>query len=152
MLKHVASYLTGDPKASQNNRLTKLVVFSLIDKKCKAVKYFPNATIATFGKVSGHHAIQHELYRNGPLACSINADPLLHYHSGIVDNPRGSKIQDHAISIVGWGLEKSIPYWVVRNSWGEYWGEQGYFRIKRGENQLGIEQDCSWAMPGAWTE
>lgn len=43
-------------------------------------------------------------------------------------------------------------YWAVRNSWGEYWGEGGWFRIKRGENQLQLESQCSWAVPGSWTE
>lgn len=41
---------------------------------------------------------------------------------------------------------------MVRNSWGEYWGEGGWFRLKRGENQLLLESNCAWAVPGSWTE
>ena len=37
----------------------------------------------------------------------------------------------HAVVIVGWGAEKGIPYWLVQNSWGTHWGEQGFVRIKR---------------------
>lgn len=40
----------------------------------------------------------------------------------------------------------------MRNSWGEYWGENGWFRLKRGENQLLLESNCAWAVPGSWTE
>lgn len=40
----------------------------------------------------------------------------------------------------------------MRNSWGEYWGEGGWFRIKRGENQLLLESHCVWGVPGTWTE
>ena len=40
----------------------------------------------------------------------------------------------------------------MRNSWGEYWGEMGYFKIRRGLNQLGIESDCSWAKVGKYTD
>ena len=39
----------------------------------------------------------------------------------------------------------------MRNSWGEYWGEMGFFRIVRGKKALGIEDECSWANPASWT-
>jgi len=41
---------------------------------------------------------------------------------------------------------------MVRNSWGEYWGIHGFFKIIRGTNNLGIESDCSYAVPvDTWT-
>ena len=44
---------------------------------------------------------------------------------------------DHAVVVVGWGQAKdasgnNLPYWILRNSWGKGWGEQGYFKVKRG--------------------
>ena len=39
----------------------------------------------------------------------------------------------HAIKIVGWGVEKKLKYWTVANSWGVKWGEEGYFRLIRGQ-------------------
>jgi cathepsin B len=45
------------------------------------------------------------------------------------------------VQIIGWGVDAgtSKPYWLVVNSWNESWGEDGMFRILRGENESGIE-------------
>ena len=96
----------------------------------------------------------HEIYNHGPIACGINANEILQYRGGILDVPHASKQIDHIISIVGWGYDSKLDkqYWIIRNSWGEYWGEMGYVRVVLGENQLGTELSCAWATPGSWTE
>lgn len=121
---------------------------------CRAIEYFPNATVSEYGRVSGATAMMAEIYKRGPIACGINAEPILNYHGGIVNDPTGSTEIGHIVSVTGWGYDADSGhrYWNVRNSWGEYWGEMGYVRVAMGHNQYGIEADCAWAVPGSWTE
>ncbi len=143
-----------DYTCKPNNICRTCSTFSYLGGKCKEINYYPNATIADYGRVNGYRAMQQEIYENGPIACGINANAVLNYQGGILDMPNESKDIDHIISITGWGYDESTnkQYWNVRNSWGEYWGEMGYVRVVLGENQLGLEADCAWAKPGKWTE
>merc|ERR1719428_1006450 len=89
-----------------------------------------------------------EIYNRGPISCGIDADPLRTYTSGVIAT-KGEMV-DHVISVVGWGTDPEHgKYWRVRNSWGEYWGELGYVRVKFGA--LLVEDQCAWAKVGAFT-
>ena len=128
--------------------------FSSKGGKCTAISRYPNVSISSFGRVSGIKDMKKEIFNEGPIACGINAEKILDYHGGIINKPHALKIVNHIISIVGWGYSENIDkeYWIIRNSWGEYWGERGFLRIVAGENQLGVENECAWAIPDTWTE
>jgi|EP00945_MAST-04E_sp_MAST-4E-sp1_P002946 cathepsin X len=122
--------------------------FSDMGGKCVGLNSFPNATVAEYGSINGQDAMQKEIFARGPIACGIDAAPILKYTSGIA-TMAGSQV-DHVISVVGWGNdEKEGQYWIVRNSWGEYWGEMGYIRVKFGS--LLVEQSCAWATLADYT-
>lgn len=64
------------------------------------------------------------------------------YKSGVYKHGSGtSALGGHAIKILGWGVEDGEAYWLVANSWNETWGDNGYFKIARGSNESGIEDN-----------
>ena len=61
------------------------------------------------------------------------------YAGGIYDDSSCSELNiGHAMDIVGYGTESNVPYWILRNTWGTGWGEEGYMRILRGVDLCGI--------------
>lgn len=90
--------------------------------ECVAVESYPNATVAEYGRYSNDvDAIMAEIYARGPVAASINAEPLINYQGGVVKDHRLlHKMPNHVVAIIGWGTEKETgdKYWIGRNSWG----------------------------------
>ncbi|XP_062854203.1 cathepsin S, ortholog 1 [Trichomycterus rosablanca] len=77
----------------------------------------------------------------GPVSVGINAKlPSFHrYKSGIYYDPLcDSRAVNHAVLVVGYGKENGLDYWLIKNSWGTAWGENGYFRLAQNRNHCGI--------------
>jgi cathepsin X len=93
--------------------------------KCTNINYFPNATVAEYGVIESKDVdeIMSEIYTRGPVAATINAEPIVEYKGGIITDEDGSKQTNHIVSIVGWGKDEETgkKYWICRNSWGQYW-------------------------------
>merc|ERR1719313_1857687 len=119
--------------------------------RCVGLSSYPNATISDYGSISGADAMQKEIFARGPISCGIDAGPILNYTTGI--SALAGEGVDHVVSVVGWGSGGSTgKYWIVRNSWGEYWGEMGYIRVEMGRNALHLEDQCSWAVVDKYTD
>jgi len=123
------------------------------DGTCSAQKANELVFISAWKQIStDEKQIAAALVQYGPLSIGINAGPMQFYHGGIADpwtilcNP---KSLDHGVAIVGYGSESSKPYWTIRNSWGESWGEKGYYRIVRGKGKCGLNTMVTTAVVGA---
>ncbi|UYV81725.1 CTSC [Cordylochernes scorpioides] len=112
----------------------------------------PRHYVVDYGYIGGYYGacnedlIKIQLVKNGPVAVGIMVyQDLLSYSGGIYHhvsnlgyNPY--KETNHAVVVVGYGADKSSgeEYWIVKNSWGDYWGENGYIRIRRNTNEINI--------------
>ncbi|KHJ98760.1 papain family cysteine protease [Oesophagostomum dentatum] len=85
-------------------------------------------------------AIQKEIMTNGPVQAIFEAyEDFLYYSGGIYTNTAGLFLGVHSAKIIGWGVEDGTKYWIGANSMNTLWGEQGFFRIRRGVNECKIE-------------
>jgi len=118
------------------------------ERGCHEVEEYDVFDVAEYGEVNGSFNMMAELQR-GPIACSISTPPAFDAYlgTGIFEDLTGENKIDHLISVAGYGTEDGVDYWIMRNSWGTYWGHYGWAKVVRGSNNIMIESDCSWAVP-----
>ncbi|CAH0596893.1 unnamed protein product [Chrysodeixis includens] len=96
------------------------------------------------GRLIKEHDIMYDIMQSGPVQAVMTVyQDFFHYQDGIYRRTRfgNNELKGlHSVRIVGWGEENGQKYWIVANSWGTQWGEDGYFRIARGENESDIER------------
>jgi len=115
--------------------------------------------VSDYGRIVGEAAMMNEIYARGPIACSFVTTPefVANYASNVGvlksgvyhDSTKYNESDiDHIMEVTGWGeTMDGTKYWVVRNSWGTYWGVAGWFKLERGTNSLLAESNCHWAVP-----
>lgn len=95
--------------------------------------------------------IRQEIYHWGPVTSgfTVHDDFQQWDGQGVYSWDKTSEeTGGHAIVILGWGTsDEGVDYWLVRNSWGPNWGDAGYFKIKRGTNECGIEENVIVGFP-----
>ena len=113
----------------------------------KGDKYKFHGTTET---ASGEEKIQRMIMEGGPVetAFTVYTD-FENYAGGVYSHKSGSVAGGHAVRMVGWGVDNGVKYWKVANSWNPYWGEKGYFRIVKGSNEGGIENQGIGSAAGA---
>ncbi|CAD6261200.1 unnamed protein product [Miscanthus lutarioriparius] len=124
------------------------------DSTCKFDKSKIVAQVNNFSVVSvNEDQIAANLVKHGPLAIGINAVFMQTYIGGVSCPYICGRHLDHGVLLVGYGSAgyapirfKEKPYWIIKNSWGENWGENGYYKICRGphvQNKCGVDSMVS---------
>jgi cathepsin X len=123
--------------------------------ECAPISNYKKYMVGDYGPLSGLQQMQAEIMARGPISCGIMATPGLEAFTGgyIYAEYNPTPEINHIIAVVGWGIMSNntgvYSYWIVRNSWGTPWGENGFFRIiaNQPNYNLAIETDCSFGVP-----
>jgi len=125
--------------------------YKAVDEKCQTT-CTNVATISSFADVAfdaknpnDDTALMAAL-QNGPVSIAIEADqPIFQsYTSGVISGPSCGTQLDHGVLLVGYGTDAKLgDYWIVKNSWNANWGEKGYVRLARGQNECGMNSAAS---------
>ena len=126
------------------------------DERCHLYKNKAKVqVVSAINITSDENKMAQWLVKNGPISVAINADAMQFYIGGVshpfnfLCNPKNL---DHGVLIVGYGMskyplfKKELPYWIIKNSWGRRWGEQGYYRVYRGDGTCGVNTMASSAI------
>jgi C1A family cysteine protease len=147
LMEYAFTYLETHPLATEQQ-----YPYKAEDGKCKVPKSgSPLVASYVLKKNLDEKQMAALLYQTGPLAIALNADPLQTYQKGVIDLSHSAcdpEALDHGVTLVGYGHDQKSgkDYWIVKNSWGENWGEDGYFRIARGKATCGVNAYVSTAV------
>ncbi|CAN8248130.1 unnamed protein product [Cochlearia groenlandica] len=108
-------------------------------------------SVSTYTVNSNPQDIMAEIYKNGPVEVSFTVyEDFAHYKSGVYKHITGSNIGGHAVKLIGWGTSNNgEDYWLLANQWNRSWGDDGYFMIRRGTNECGIEDEPVAGLPSS---
>lgn len=118
-------------------------------RSCLKVGYFGSCYKIP---ANNERLLREAVYRS-PVSVSIEADTktFQFYKGGILDSSNCGTELDHGVLAVGYGEEDGKKYWIVKNSWGHDWGENGYIRIARSDSEdsegvCGIAKDAAFVV------
>uniref|UniRef100_A0A8D2JCV4 Uncharacterized protein n=2 Tax=Varanus komodoensis TaxID=61221 RepID=A0A8D2JCV4_VARKO len=111
------------------------------------------------GKLSGYvnvtsgniTALKTAIFKHGPVSVSIDAShrTFSFYSNGVYYEPKCKNKRgelDHAVLAVGYGVLQGELYWLIKNSWSTYWGNDGYILMSMKDNNCGVATDATFPL------
>lgn len=124
-----------------------------VDGKCHAKDVQKSVKISGFVNVTQYSVndLKKALVENGPISVAINASPktLTFYSNGVLDDPKCKGDEDslnHAVLLVGYGKIRGKEYWLIKNSWSTYYGNDGYLLIAVENNTCGVTTSPTYPL------
>nr|AHW80377.1 cathepsin L protease [Cerebratulus lacteus] len=139
-------------KANHGIDTEKCYPYKHVDERCHFKKSCIGATVTGYVDVKqmDENALLQASATIGPISVAIDAghQSFQMYSHGVYNEPRCSQTQlDHGVLVVGYGTESGQDYWLVKNSWGATWGQNGYIMMSRNKNnQCGIATSASYPL------
>jgi len=119
------------------------------DGSCNFIQAYVEAKISSYAvetKQGDETTLQDNLVKVGPLSVCVDAAAWQTYKGGIMTPTQCcTNCQlDHCVQLVGYNTTSNPKYWILRNSWGEGWGINGYIYLQMGGNTCGITDHVYW--------
>jgi hypothetical protein len=104
----------------------------------------PMLKISTVTPIGGSEDLIYNALQSMPLSICCDAEPWQNYQGGIMTAAQCGDSIDHAIQLTGYSPNQG-GYWIVRNSWGADWGENGFIYLQYGQDTCGITSEVTAA-------
>lgn len=119
------------------------------DETCKYNETKGQFNVKSFKDVSqNENDLATAVFELGPISVAVDASAFQFFQGGHIMTGKECNYSqlNHGVTVVGFGVEKGVKFWMVKNSWGQGWGEKGYIRIERGVGACGINMAASSAL------
>lgn len=140
LYKYLIKYQTTQINTLEN------FLYKTVNDKCKLINNITSLNTHKYTSINSgdEYDMEYALQKIGPLSALVHTNLDWQLYDNGIYNPSNTTCSndiskhDHGVIIIGYGTEKGLDYWIIRNSWGADWGENGHMRLIRGKNACGI--------------